>query len=429
MKKTISIIITLLLLQSAHAKIQDVDRVVAVVNDGVITLSSLDFRVKDTQIQMSAEARKNVNLAQLRTQVLQRMIEEEVLIQYARDMGISISETEVDKYITGITAQQKLSVDNFYKEAQKQGLSRDTLREEIKNNLMTEQLKQREINSRITVTDSEVNQEMGSSHTALKNQQIRLSAVLVPLSQKPTADEMKSKAQTAEMALAEIAAGQDFGAVAKKYSSLSNKNNGGDMGFQSASRLPADLTSLISALAIGQHTQIVQTPEGFYIFKLTERKETGKTGNTQMVKTYRAEHILIKVNDLTSDEQALTRINDIERRLKQGGNFEALARQYSEDGSAIQGGSLGWVRPGDTVPEFEQGMIKLNLNQVSAPVRTPFGYHLIKVVETRDEDVGLAQRKNQIRQQIAERKGQQIYKEWVEQLVAGSYVVNKLHDE
>ena len=429
MKKIIYTLLVMSFLSTAQAQVKDIDRVVAVVNDGVITYSELDGRIKEIAPALQKE-NKNISPAQLRQQVLGKMIEETVLTQYAQETGLRTSEEEINQYVGRLAAERKISVEAYYQQAAKSGISRERIRQEIGNNIAIERLKQREISSRITVTDSEVNQELGSSQGQLKNQQVRLSAILIAVPENANEATMQNKAGVAESALAELSSGKSFASVAKKYSNLSNKNSDGDMGYQPASRLPAELNAVISHLSVGQHTQIIHTPEGFYIFKLTDRKgSNGGQSGTKVEKSYRVEHILVKVNDLISDAQALARIQDVQQKLQQGQNFKAVARQYSEDGSANQGGDIGWIRPGETVPEFEQTVTQLPLNQVSQPVRTAFGYHLIKVVDTREENVGQMQQKNEIRQRIADRKAQQIYLEWVQQLVASSYIVNKLHEE
>ncbi len=429
MKKIIYTLLVMSFLSTAQAQVKDIDRVVAVVNDGVITYSELDGRIKEIAPALQKE-NKNISPAQLRQQVLNQMIEEAVLIQYAQESGLRTSNEEINQYVGRLAAERKVSVEAYYQQAAKSGISRERIRQEIGNNIAIERLKQREISSRITVTDSEVNQELGSSQGQLKNQQVRLSAILVAVPENANQTIMQNKAQVAETALAELNSGKSFASVAKKYSNLSNKNSDGDMGYQSASRLPAELNAVVSHLSVGQYTQIIQTPEGFYIFKLTDRKGSSVAQpGTKVEKRYRVEHILVKVNDLTSEAQALARIQDVQQKIQQGQDFKAVAKQYSEDGSANQGGDIGWIRSGETVPEFEQMVTQLPLNQVSQPVRTAFGYHLIRVVDSREENVGQMQQKNEIRQRIADRKAQQIYLEWVQQLVASSYIVNKLHEE
>ncbi len=429
MKRIIYTLLVMSFLSTAQAQIKDIDRVVAIVNDGVITYSELEGRVKEITPALQKE-NKNISPAQLRQQVLNQMIEETVLVQYAHESGLRTSDEEINQYIRRLAAERKISVEAYYQQAAKTGISRDRIHQEIGDNIAIERLKQREISSRVTITDSEVNQELGSSQGQLKNQQVRLSAILIAVPENADQATLQNRASTAEAALTELNSGKSFAAVAKKYSNLSNKNSGGDMGYQLAARLPAELNAVVGSLSVEQHTQIIQTPEGFYIFKLTDRKNSGGVqAGTGTEKSYRVEHILIKVNDLTSESQALARIKDIQQKLQQGQNFQALAKQYSEDGSANQGGDIGWIRPGETVPEFEQSVTQLSPNQISQPVRTAFGYHLIKVVDSREENVGQIKLKNEVRQRIADRKAQQIYVEWVQQLVASSYIVNKLHEE
>ncbi|WP_434779425.1 peptidylprolyl isomerase [Neisseria sp. Ec49-e6-T10] len=428
MNKLISLLLLGLSFQIAHAAIKDVDRVVAIVNSDVITLSELNNRVKEVNSRLANQQNKP-SLADIRKQVFNLMVEEQILIQYAKETGVRVSTEELDQAVDNIAKQNKVSVSEFYQQLEKkEGISASQVRKTIGDGLLIEKVKQREIGSRITVTDNEVNQELGSSQTAAQGEQIRLAAILIATPENANDAVLNQKSTIAEEAMKALKSGQSFANVAKKYSDLSNKSSGGDMGYQVTNRLPADLTKMLSALQVGQYTEIIHTPEGFYIFQLTDRKSAAHASG-QSVKRYHVQHILIKVNDLTSDGQAQTKIKEIQTKLQQGENFNALAKQYSEDGSAIQGGDIGWVGAGDTVPEFEESMTKLALNQVSEPVRTSFGYHLIKVIDEKEEDMREAQAKAQIRQKIAERKGEQIYKEWIAQLVAGAHIVNKLNEE
>lgn len=426
-KNVLSILLATLFIQTAQAKVEDIDRVVAVVNANVITLSELDFRVKEFKRE-NAGAEKQMPLEKLRGQVLDQMIAENVLIQYAKDTGLSAAEEEIDQFILVMAKEQKQSIEGFYAQAKKQGLSSSKLREELANQISVDKLKQREIFSRVTVAESEIDQEMGSTQTALKNQQVRLTGILIGLKD-GSETEQRNKYQEAQKALGELARGTDFAMVAKKYSDLSNKNNGGDMGYKSLTDLPAELVTQVSRLNVGQNTSIIPTQEGFYIFQLVDRKGSAQQNSVHLVKNYRVNHILIKINDLTSESQALTRINNIKQQLQAGANFETLAKQYSEDGSAIQGGSLNWVTAEEVVPEFEQAMVQLPINQVSEPVRTPFGYHLIKVIEIKEKNVAEDQKREKIKQQIINRKAQQVYVEWVDQVIAGAHVVNKLNED
>lgn len=412
--------------QAAFAQIVDADRIVAVVDNDIITLSELNLRVKETKAQAGAKA----NLPSddvLQSQVLEQMINERVLIQYAQNTGIRVSDAEIDQAIANLAKQSKVSVEEFYKTLQSKGVSRNRLRQGIADEQIIERVRQREINSRVSVTDSEVAQELRSSQHTVQNRQLRFAAILIQTPQSNDVATIEPFAKKAEAALNALRQGKSFASVAKQYSDLPNKNTGGDMGFKAVGQLPPDLVNVLSSLQKNGISDIIRTPEGFYIFQLLDEKDSAK-GGSQTVTQYHTEHILVKVNDLTSEDAALTKIKDIQKKLQQGENFNALAKQYSEDGSASNGGDLGWVNLGDTVPEFEQAMTTLQKNTVSAPIRTPFGWHLVRVVDTREENVGDAQEKMAIKQKIGAQKAEHIYVEWISQLRASAHVVNRLHE-
>lgn len=425
MKKWIIAALMGISFQTAFSQIIDVDRIVAVVDNDIITLSELNARITETKAQLGTKTNLPPNET-LKAQILEQMINERILIQYADSTGIRVSETDIDQAIASLAHQNKSSVENFYSNMQKKGISRKRLRQGVMDEMMIERVRQREINSRVSVTDSEVAQELSSSQHTLQNRQIHFAAILIKAPPSNETSALEPFAKKAAAALAAIKQGKSFASVAKQYSDLPNKNSGGDMGPKAVGQLPPDLVTVLSALQKGQSSSIIRSPEGFYIFQLIDQKDSGK--NRQMIKQFHPEHILIKVNELTSESAALTKIKDIQKKLKQGESFTALAKQYSEDGSASNGGDLGWVNLGEMVPEFEHAMKTLSKDQVSEPVRTSFGWHLLRILDTRDENISDVQEKMAIKQKIGAQKAEHIYVEWMSQLRASAHVINRLNE-
>lgn len=428
MKKWMITALLGLSVSAAFAQIRDADRIVAVVDNDIITLTELNTRVTETKAQ-AAQAGASAKLPDndaLKAQVLEQMINKRILIQYAQNTGIRVSDAEIDQAIANLAQQSKVSTEVFYKTLEKKGVSRSRLRQGIADEQIIERVRQREINSRVSVTDSEVAQELSSSQHTAQSRQFQFAAILIQTPQTNDASAIEPFAKKANDAHNALLQGKSFTSVAKQFSDLPNKNTGGNMGFKSVAQLPPDLVTVLSNLQKNGFSDVIRTPEGFYIFQLLNQKDASK--NNQTVKQYHTEHILVKVNDLTSEDAALTKIKNVQKKLQQGENFNALAKQYSEDGSASNGGDLGWVNLGDTVPEFEQAMVGLNKDQISDPIRTSFGWHLIRVVDTREENIGDAQEKMAIKQRIGAQKAEHIYVEWINQLRASAHVVNRLNE-
>lgn len=424
-----SLLLTLLsvvLISAQAAPIQQVDRIVAVVNKGVITLQDLNQRVAETIASMKS---RNVALPpaeQLQRQVLDRMITEEVQIQYALQNGITLDDAELDRALERLAQQNKTTVDGLYARIQKDGLSRDRFRTEVRRELIVDRLRQREVDSKITVTDTEVQQALKSDSTTANRVEYRLAAILIAVPERADDKTLDTRGKRAEAAVAALKSGKSFAQVSATYSDAPNAVKGGDLGWRQAGTLPPELVQMLESLQPGDVTPPLRTPQGFYIFKMFERR--GK-GDAQMVEQYHVEHILIRTNEAVSENDAKTRIDQIKQQIDQGASFEEMARLNSEDGSNTRGGDLGWVSPGDTVPEFEQAMMALPVNTVSAPVRSPFGWHLIKVLEKRTQDVSADREKNSIRQQIRSRKAEVAYIDWVRQLRDSMFVQDRLKDE
>jgi len=408
----------------APAPVKAVDRIVAVVNKQVITQLDLDQRIKQALDNLQRQHVAPPEPEALKHQVLEQMITEDVQMQFAALNGINVDDADLERTISQIAKQNKVSVAGMYAQLAKDGVNQAQFRSDMRRDITLDRLKQREVESRVTVTDTEVDQVLKSANSANRSD-YHLATILVSVPERASAKDIDLKSKRAETALADIKAGKPFAQVAATYSDAPNALKGGDLGWRPATSLPPELASLLDTLQPGDSSNVIRSPQGFYIFKLIEKRAQGAA---QLVEQYHAEHILVRTNEAVSEADARSKIDQIRDRIARGASFEEMARLYSEDGSNTRGGDLGWVNLGDTVPEFEKAMVSLPLNQVSAPVRSPFGWHLIKVVGKRTQDVADQREKQAIKQQIRARKIEQAYLDWVRQLRDSAFVQERLDD-
>jgi peptidyl-prolyl cis-trans isomerase SurA len=425
MKKYLFALMLTAALQTAHAApVQEVDRIVAIVNKNVISELDLQSRVSEAISSLQAQHVTAPPRDILRRQVLDQMITESAQLQFASDNQISASDSDVDQAIAHVAQQNKMNTEGLKAELKKQGIDFALFSADIRRQLILSRLKDSEVASRVSVTDSEVDQAMKNALYA-NNTEYHLANILIDVPERADAATIEQKAKLAHRALADIAAGKDFASVAASYSNSPNAMKGGDLGWRQAASLPPEFITMLNALQNGQHTDVIRTQEGFFIFQLLDKRSQQ---TQQMAEQYHVEHILVRTNEAVSSSDAKARIEQIRDRILRGSPFSDMAKMYSEDGSNSKGGDLGWLSLGDTVPEFENAMTALPLNTLSEPVHSPFGWHLIMVLEKRSQDVSADRARLQVKQQIRARKIEEAYADWVHQLRDAAYVVDRLDD-
>ncbi|BBF87912.1 survival protein SurA precursor [Aquitalea magnusonii] len=429
MKKTLLALLIATLVQTTHAApanpVNEMDRIVAVVNKTVITNIDLQNRVDATIQQLKGQNVTPPARDILAHQVLEQMITEQVQLEYANNNGMRVDERDLDQAIADLAKQNKLDVKGLQAQLAKEGVPFARFREEIRREIILARLKNNEIGSRITVTDSEVDQVLKSAQSANRSE-YHLATILVSTPERADAKQLDNLAAKASKALAELNDKQPFAKVAATYSDAPNGIKGGDLGWRPAATLPQEFVSMLDKLNPGQHTGVIRTPQGFMIFQLIEKR----SGNQPLlVEQYHTAHILIRTNEAVSDTDAKNRILQIRDRILRGAKFAEMAKLYSEDGSNIKGGDLGWVNKGDMVPEFEKAMVSLPVGTVSEPVRSPFGWHLILVDAKRNQDVSADRERQTIKQQLRLRKLDQAYLDWVRQLRDSAFVEERLDDK
>jgi len=405
-----------------------IDHIVAIVNEDVITRQELDEAIKTAIDRLQLQGIQLPDQHTLQNQVLESIVTKRVQLQHAKEVGLSVSESEIDETVHRIAEENKLSLQEFFSLLEKDGISFNKFREEIRGEMIMARLKEREIKHQVNVTEGEVDNFLRTQETsAVGNDEYRLGHILILVTEHMNTGQIEQRSERATMALAKLQQGVEFSQVAAEFSDAADASKGGIIDWRPISQMGPKFAELLEPLQPGELTPIVQSPSGFHIFKLLGRR-TQETPTVIIDQTH-ARHILIKINELTSEGDAKLKITQLKSRLDQGEVFEELARLYSEDTSATSGGDLGWLSPGDTVPAFEQTMNKLLPGQISEPVQSQFGWHVIQVLERRSQDISLDRRRQTARQAIRTRKAEVVIQEWLRQLRDQAYVELRLDDE
>jgi peptidyl-prolyl cis-trans isomerase SurA len=398
---------------AAQARPILVDRIVAVVNDEVITRHELNLQKRAVISQLKRQGVAAPTASELDAQVLERFINERVQLQHARENGIRVDDETVTAALQNIAKQNKMSMQQFSDALKADGVSVNQFRDELKNEIIINRIREREIESRIVVTDSEIDGYLTNAKLQGTQSQAeyQLAHILVLVPEQATPEQIDAKKKRAEEAEKQLKAGTAFAQVAAVFSDTNDAAQGGALGWRQADRLPAFYAEAAQKLAIGATSDVLRSANGFHIVRVLDKK----TGEAQkaVVQQNRARHILVRVNELIGEAEAKTKIERLRDRITGGAKFEDVAKLNSEDTSASKGGDLGWMSPGETVAEFEAAMDKAALNTVVGPVRTQFGFHLIEVVERRSQDVTTDRTRQAARAALRERKGDEAYQSWL----------------
>ena len=395
-------------------RVQLVDRVIAVVNDEVITRYELNEQRKAVVAQLKRQGVAMPPDAELDAQVLERFINEKVQLQYAREYGIRADEEVVNASLQRIAADNKMSMQQFVAALKKDGVTIEKFRDELKNEIVLSRLRDREVESRVTVTDSEIDNYLAIAKAQGASQaEYQLAHILVLVPEQATPDQIETRKKRAEEAARQLKAGTAFGQVAAVFSDSNDAAQGGALGWRQADRLPTIYADAANKLKPGETSDVLRSANGFHIVRLIEKRAGEQKSIVEQNKT---RHILVRVNDLVSESEAKSKIERLRDRIAGGAKFEDIAKLGSEDGSAQKGGELGWMSPGETVPEFEAAMTKAPLNTVVGPVRTQFGFHLLEVTERRSQDVTTERTRQSARVALRERKADEAYQTWLREL-------------
>ena len=406
-------------------RVLTVDRIVAVVNDEVITQFDLALRTKLAVAQLSRQGTATPPAEVLERQVLERMISDRVQLQMAKETGIRIDDGQLEKILSRIAADNKMTLPQFREAIERDGLAFARFREDLRDEVLISRLREREVDSRIVVTESEIDNFLKNSTAQGSNDELSLAHILVRVPEGASPEQLAERRARAEQALGQVKAGTDFGQVAAAFSDAPDALKGGAMGARPADRWPTLFSDAARSLKVGQVSPVLRSPAGFHVIRVVDRKVGG---SSVLVQQTRARHILIRVNELVSEADANQRLRGLKERIENGTSFGELARLHSDDGSAARGGELGWISAGDTVPPFERAMTQLKINEVSDPVRSDFGVHLIQVTERRSEDLSSERQRLVARQALRARKADEAYQEWVRQMRDRAFVNLRLEE-
>jgi peptidyl-prolyl cis-trans isomerase SurA len=432
-KPTIVLLISLFLFSSAlladqskQGEIVKMDRIVAIVDQVVITEKELADRIKTVTTQLEKQGTELPPPAILEKQILERIITDRLQLQLASQTGLRIDDNQLDKTIERIAGQNKMDIPTFKKALLEDGIQYRKFREDIRNEITLARLREREVDNRINITESEIDSFIAMQSASNSTDEFEISHILIRAGEDTAPEDLKKLRVKAEDALAQLQTGKDFAKISASFSDAPNALEGGSLGWKSGSQIPALFLEALKPLKAGELSSILRSPNGFHILKVTNRR--GGSSPLVVGQTH-VRHILIKFSEVVSEKDALTRIVSIKERLDNGEKFEDLARQYSDDGSAKSGGDLSWVNPGDTVPEFEKTMNVLALGEISNIIKTQFGLHVIQVLERRNQDMTKEAARIKARQEIRARKSDEAFQDWVRELRDRAFVELRLEDK
>ncbi len=397
------------------------DQIAVVVNDDVITNHEQKNYLDKIKQQLKKQGTPLPAAKELEKQVLERMIIDMLQLQFAKESGLRIDDVQLDKALGRIAQQNNFpTLAEFRVKLDKEGVDFKKFREEIRNEITYSRLREREVDSKLVVSDNEIeNYLLTQSKQSGKSEEIELAHILVQIPEQASAAKIQVSRQRADQAWTQLKDGAQFAQVAAGFSDAKDGLQGGNLGWRTADRLPSIFQNAIKSMRTGELSAVLRSPNAFHIIKLLNKRSQDAP---VMITQTRARHILIKTSEFTSENEAKNRLAEIKKRIEGGISFSEQAKLYSEDGSAAQGGDLGWVSPGSFVPEFERAMNDLKIAQISNLVQSEFGWHLIQVMERRNANISIEQKKQQAGMAIRSYKSDEAYQEWLRQLRDRAYI-------
>lgn len=403
----------------SHAELEPLDHIVVIVNDDVITQTTLDNRINDFRKQLELSQLSRIEPETLRKQVLERLIRDTIQLQQAKQFGITVDDLMLNRMLERLAKGNKMTLDNFRDTIEAEGLNYARFREQTRDELIINQLQQRVVASKINVSDQEVQQYIEQSETGeSSNVTFHLRHILIATPETAAPEDIDAAEQQADSVYKKITHGSKFEDMAIKYSSGRNALKGGDLGNRKANELPQLFVEAIKNLAPGESSKPVKSASGFHLLQMVS-----SSSDQVMVQQTNARHILVRAGSESSDDQARETLLQLKQQIEDGKSFAELASEYSEDpGSKIKGGDLGWYGPGEFTPAFESVADNLEIGQISEPFKTPFGWHILEVMERRQHDQGKTNKENQARNAIKKRKIDEELRLWLRRIRDEAYV-------
>lgn len=404
----------------------EADRIVAVVGSEVITYVELRNRLASALKQLQKQGTPLPPQDVLERQMLERLIMDRAQLQYAKDSGMRIDDIQLDQAIGRIAAGNKMTLPEFRAVLEKDGLQYASFREDIRNEMVSVRLREREVDSKLIISDGEIDNYLATQAASGSAEEYQLAHILLRAPESASPEQLQKLRLRGEQALKRARAGENFAELTAAFSDAPDALQGGDLGWRPLSRLPSLYADTAGRLQQGEVSELLRSSAGFHVVKLIGKRGGSLPASVQQT---RARHILIRVNEVVSEAEARRKLEAVRERIVNGVDFAEQARLYSQDGSAAKGGDLGWLSPGDTVPEFERAMDALKVNEVSPVIQSPFGMHLIQAQERRERDVSAERQRTVARQALRERKLDEAYQDWLRQLRDRTYVENRLEEQ
>ncbi|MDX1558972.1 MAG: peptidylprolyl isomerase [Marinobacter sp.] len=400
---------------SAQAERKLLDQVVAIVDEDVILQTELEARISTITSRLRAQGTGLPPRQVLEERVLDQLITESIQMQMADRAGMRISDNELNETMANIAERNGMSLAQFENQLAAEGVSYNQAREQIRKEMLTSRVQQRQVGNRVRVTDREVENYLESLEArGGNNAQYRLAYILVSVDDPSDEAEVEAAREKAERLRNEIASGRDFREVAVAESDASNALEGGDMGWRAEGQLPSLVAPVVPELAVGEPSEVLENNSGFHLVMVMDKRGGEQQ---QVIQQHRVRHILVRPSEATTDSQAETMIRDLYEQLENGASFSALAREHSDDPvSGSDGGNLGWVSPGQMVPAFEQAMLNADIGELRGPFRSQFGWHILQVQERRQKDISGDVRDAEARQAIYRRKFEAELQNWLQEI-------------
>ncbi len=414
-------------LQVSTLAAEPLNRIVATVNDNVVLESELNNREAMITKQLQQQNAQLPAADALRKQVLDRLIIENLQLQLAERSGIRIDDVTLNKNLQTMAGQNNMTLGEFRLVLEKDGFNYVAFREQFRNQLTMNRIRQQMVDNRVEVTEQEVDNLLATAASFNdQHREYNLGHILISVPEAATPEEIQQGTERADSMLERLRNGSDFEQMAIAESDGQQALGGGNLGWRKTGQLPSFFSDVVGGLQVGQISEAIRSPSGFHIIKILDIRGDER----HIIKQTKARHILLRPDTLVSEEEIMTRITQLHDRIVQGEDFGPLARAHSQDpGSGSEGGELGWVTPGQMVPEFEEAMNKLEIGDVSQPIKSRFGYHLIQVTDRREQDNTKDYRRTQARESIRKRKTDEELEIWLRRLRDESYVEYHLTEQ
>ena len=406
---------------SVQAERKLLDQVVAIVDEDVILQTELEARINTITSRLSAQGTALPPRRVLEKRVLDQLITESIQMQMADRAGMRISDNELNETMANIAERNGMSLAQFENQLEAEGVTYNQAREQIRKEMLTSRVQQRQVGSRVRVTDREVENYLESLEArGGNNAQYRLAYIFVSVDDPSDEAEVDAAGKKAERLRNEILNGRDFREVAVAESDASNALEGGDMGWRAEGQLPSLVAPVVPDLPVGEVSDVLKNNSGFHLVMVMDKRGGEQQ---QVIQQHRVRHILVRPSEATTDKQAESKIRDLYQQLQDGASFSELAKEYSDDPvSGSDGGNLGWVSPGQMVPAFEQAMLDADVGELRGPFRSQFGWHILQVQERRQKDISGDVRDAEARQAIYRRKFDTELQNWLQEIRDEAFV-------